>query len=113
MGWLECVRLYNPHTRPSFEYPIGILQVPYKFVDLVYGDVMGFCHVNHGTEVRIEDNRHNKLLSIARVSGKPHVSTELFITLPKIGLLWWGRRRTDWDHSQGQVLEIIAGDWCF
>jgi hypothetical protein len=40
LGWLECVHFYNPHTRPSFEYPIGILQVPYKFVDLVYGYVM-------------------------------------------------------------------------
>jgi hypothetical protein len=90
----------------SLEYPIIILQVPYKFVDLVCGDVMDLCHVNHGTEVRVEDNRHSKLLSIARVSGKINVKTEPFTVISKIGLLWWWRRRrrrrrrTDSDHTQ-------------
>jgi hypothetical protein len=83
----SCVKAFSfvdLYMRPSFDHSIGILQVPYKFVDLVGSDVKGFCHVNHGTKVRIEDDGHSKLLSIVRVSGKTNVSTELFIVKDRL-----------------------------
>jgi hypothetical protein len=83
----SCVKVFSfvdLYMRPSFDYLIGILQVPYRFVDLVYGDIKGLCHVNHGTKVRIEDDGHSKLLSIVRVSGNTNVSTELFIVKERL-----------------------------
>jgi hypothetical protein len=60
--------------------------MPYQFVNLVHGDVLGPCNVNGSSEVGIENNGHSIFFSKGGVSNRAKVSTKGDVVEDKLRL---------------------------